>query len=312
MAHGIIGVQVGSTDAAELLRQIEHAEQLGIPAIWTTSEGVDALTLFAAAAVRTQKVLLGTAIVRAATRHPISMAQQAAAIAQLAPNRLRLGIGPVNARQATIYGPAPKRPLAHLRAYISAVRSLLETGEVEIDEDGVVARGRIGSGGLNVPVLASALRRASFELCGAAADGAITWICPIEYVQRVAIPAMQLAAKAAGRAAPPLIMHVPLALSSDAGEVRAAIREQFAFYVRVSNYMQMFVDAGFPEARDGQWSDAMIDGVAVYGSERDASDRLRALLNEGAGEILVSPVAIGGDDAAAKERVLRFVGELAV
>src|SRR6476660_10296478 len=134
MANAIIGMQVAATDAAELLAAIEQAEKLGVQAVWTTSEGVDALTLFAAAAVRTQRVLMGTAIVRAATRHPVSMAQQAAVIAQLAPHRLRLGIGPVNARQASIYGPAPKRPLAHLRAYIRAVKSLLETGKVDIDE----------------------------------------------------------------------------------------------------------------------------------------------------------------------------------
>ena len=94
MSNAIIGLQVAATDAAELVTAIEHAEELGVPAIWTTSEGVESLTLFAAAAVRTQRVLMGTAIVRAATRHPLSMAQQAAVVAQLAPGRLRLGIGP--------------------------------------------------------------------------------------------------------------------------------------------------------------------------------------------------------------------------
>ena len=31
---------------------------------------------------------------------------------------------------------------------------------------------------LDVPVMASALQRGSFELCGEEADGAISWICP--------------------------------------------------------------------------------------------------------------------------------------
>jgi len=114
MLQGILGVQVAAPEAPALLREIEAAEQLGIPAIWTTSEGVDALTLFAAAAVRTSRVRLGTAIVRAATRHPVSIAQQAAVIAQLAPGRLRLGVGPAIPGQAAFYGPGPARPLAHL------------------------------------------------------------------------------------------------------------------------------------------------------------------------------------------------------
>ena len=104
---------------------------------------------------------------------------------------------------------------------------------------------------------------------------------------------MESAANAAGRPRPPLIMHVPLVLSRDAASVRAAIRENFGFYVHVSNYIQMFVDAGFPEARESQWSDRMIDAVAVYGSESEVADRLKALIALGADEILVSPVGIG-------------------
>ena len=42
----------------------------------------------------------------------------------------------------------------------------------------------------DVPVMASALQRRSFELCGAEADGAISWVCPGGYLRDVAIPAM--------------------------------------------------------------------------------------------------------------------------
>src|SRR5881398_434532 len=143
MPQGVIGVQVAAANASSLLQQIEDSERLGIAAVWTTSEGVDALTLFAAAAIRTSRVLMGTAITRAATRHPISMAQQAAVVDQLGPRRLRLGIGPVNPGQSAIYGPGPARPLAHLHAYIRTVKSLLETGAVDLEEAGVVAHARL-------------------------------------------------------------------------------------------------------------------------------------------------------------------------
>jgi len=304
-------VQVAGADAPALLRAIEDAEKLGIPAVWTTSEGVDSLTLFPAAAVRTSRILLGTAIVRAATRHPVSMAQQAAVVGQLAPGRLRLGIGPVNPNQAGIYGPGPARPLAHLRAYIGAVKLLLETGAVDVDHDGVVAHARLPAAPVEVPVMASALRRASFALCGAVADGAITWICPASYVEKVALPALRSAAATAQRPSPPLIMHVPVALSTDAAAVRALLRERYAFYLRVANYVAMFADAGFPEAKEGQWSDDMIDSVAIYGTETAVADRLLSLLDGTASELLVSPLGVGEHGAAATSHVFRFIGELA-
>lgn len=311
MEGSTLGIQVAAANAPALLSDIETAERLGIPAIWTTSEGVDGLTLYAAAAVRTSNVILGTAIVRAATRHPIGLAQQAATVAQLAPGRLRLGIGPIHPGQAGTYGSVPAKPLAHLRAYITAVRSLLDTGSVDIDEAGVVAHARLDGGPFQVPILAPALRRGSFKFCGEVADGAITWICPLRYVMDVARPAMLSGAEAAGRRPPRLVVHVPVALSGDVTAARAAMRERYAFYLRAPNYVAMFGDAGFPEAAENRWSDAMIDSVAIYGSQSEVADRLQALMKTDGIDLLVSVVGAGDDPQGEAERTLQFLAELA-
>ena len=310
MANGTIGVGLAPGDATHLLQQVEHLEQLGVPAAWATSEGADPLTLFAAAAVRTSRILLGTAIVRAGTRHPIGLAQQAAVLAQLAPGRFRLGIGPVIPSQTATYGPGPKRPLAHLAAYIRVVRALLETGVADVEEAGIIAHGRLPHPAVAVPILASALRPASFALSGAVADGAISWICPAAYVQQTCLPALRAAGGEAGREAPPIILHVPVMVSIDVGAVRAAMRERFAFYVRLPNYVAMFEEAGFPEAREGRWSDAMIDAVVVYGTTSAVEARLRTLQEAIPGELLVTPLGEGADPSAGAERVLHLVAEL--
>lgn len=311
MTQATIGIQVAAPDAPTLLRQIEDAEQIGIAAVWATSEGVDALTLFAAAAVRSSRILMGTAITRAAPRHPIGMAQQAAVVGQLAPGRFRLGIGPANPNQAAIYGPGPSRPLAHLRTYIETVKSLLDRGAADVDDAGVVAHARLAGAPVGVPVMASALRPASFGLCGEVADGAITWLCPMEYVRDKALPALLAGATRAQREPPPLILHVPVFLSTDVDAIRTTMRQHFAFYLRVPNYIAMFAEAGFPEAKDGQWSDAMIDAVAVYGSETAMAERLRDLTAMGSVELLVTAMGTGSDPAPDVARVLRFLGELA-
>ena len=73
----------------------------------------------------------------------------------------------------------------------------------------------------------------------------------------------------------------------------------------------MFAAAGFPEAQQGEWSDAMIAAVVVYGSEAAVTRRLRDLLAMGASELMVSPVAAGLDAAATIERTLHLIGNLA-
>jgi alkanesulfonate monooxygenase SsuD/methylene tetrahydromethanopterin reductase-like flavin-dependent oxidoreductase (luciferase family) len=78
------------------LALIVRAEQHGVSTAWSTVGGTtpDAVTLFAAAAARTYQILLGTAIVPIYPRHPLVLASQALVLADLAPGRVRLGLGP--------------------------------------------------------------------------------------------------------------------------------------------------------------------------------------------------------------------------
>src|SRR5262245_16205512 len=96
MAQKLIGVLVSAPDGPGILAGIEHAEQLGIPAAWLTTGGarLDALTLYAAAAVRSSRIRLGTSIIPTFPRHPLVVVQQVQVLAELAPGRFRLGLGP--------------------------------------------------------------------------------------------------------------------------------------------------------------------------------------------------------------------------
>ncbi len=70
------------------------------------------------------------------------------------------------------------------------------------------------------------------------------------------------------------------------------------------------LDAGFPEAKDGELSDRMIDALVVHGSPSQVKDRLRSLPDFGAGELLAMPIIPPGDTTA-MERTLATLGELA-
>ena len=52
-------------------------------------------------------------------------------------------------------------------------------------------------------------------------------------------------------------------------EVRAAVRDQM-MNPRLPYYQRMLVAAGYPEATEGVWSDAMIDGAVIWEARKSA------------------------------------------
>ena len=91
-----VGLNVDGTNAAAAVRIIVAAEAAGVRRIWMNQApwSPDVLTILAAVAAKTSTVRLGTSIVQTYPRHPLVLAQQALALYDIAPDRLRLGIGP--------------------------------------------------------------------------------------------------------------------------------------------------------------------------------------------------------------------------
>ena len=311
MAEQRIGVAAMGGDSRAVVARIQELESLGIAAAWLTSGGAgpDALTTFAAAAATTERILLGTSIIPTYPRHPIVAVQQTQVVAQLAPGRFRLGLGPSHKVSIEpMFGIDHVAPLTNLREYIQVVRSLL--GEGQVDFDGSQYHGHAalpGAAAPEVPIMASALRRRSFRLCGEVADGAISWVCPGQYLRDVALPAMREGAERAGREVPPLVAHAPVCVHDNPDEVKAAARQQLANYPRSPFYQEMFAASGHPEARDGVWSDGMLEDVVFMGSEEDVAGRLRELFDWGATEVLAHPVTAGGYPQASLNRSLNLI-----
>lgn len=290
-------------DVAGAIDLIVRADRAGIATAWLImpAMGLDILTLLAAALGRTERIRIGTAIVPAFTRHPLTIANQARVLEQLAPGRLRLGIGTAHARTIVdVYHLPFARPLSQLREYLDVLRPLLQSGEVHFtgefyEVDATLPRP------LGTPVLIAALRPPAFELAGSHSDGALSWNCPVEYLTRVAKPALARGAAAAGRTAP-LLAHVPVVTSTDPGTVQAIARQQLAYYAAAPFYARMFADAGFPLDAAGQVTDELIDHLVVSGSEDEIRRRLVDCLEAGLEELLVN--LLPGPDRRRDEDVL--------
>ena len=308
-----LSVHIVAADAPGLIERIVQADELGLDTAWLTVGGAapDPFAVFASAAHRAERITFGTSIVPTYPRHPITMAQGAMTVDQLAPGRLKLGVGPSHrpAIEGT-WGLPFDKPLSHLREYVTVLRALLNEGEVDFDGEQLSAHARI-AGPTQVKVMISALRTGSFRLSGELTEGGISWMCPLPYIRDVATPAQQEGADAAGRAKPAMIVHTPIVVSEDREAVRAAARQQFGFYQRLPFYSRMLQAAGYEEAAGGEFTDRMADGLIISGSANEVGDRVRSIGEYGVDEMLAAIVQLPEGGSEARRRTLELLGEIA-
>ncbi|MFL5701967.1 MAG: LLM class flavin-dependent oxidoreductase [Ktedonobacteraceae bacterium] len=306
-----VGLVVTATDAALAVSTIVAAEAAGVRQVWMTQStpAPDTLTIFAAAAVQTTNVLMGTAIVPTYPRHPLALAQQALALGDIAPGRLRLGIGPSHRPTIEgVYGIPMTVPLEHLREYVAVLRIALWEGKIDHHGRFYTIKTTLPRTP-RTPILISSLREGAFRMAGEVADGAISWVCPVPYLLKNALPALRAGAAASVRPTPPLVAHIPVALSQDRQAVLAAARRQLGRYGRLPFYANMFNDAGFPVDPNGTMSDALFDSLIVSGDEGNVVTRITELLATGLDEIMVMPVPVA-DPVGEQARLAQLIGQI--
>ena len=295
----MFGVLIQARSAPAAVEQIIQAEAAGVQAAWSTMNGaggVDMMPVFAAAAAKTERIFLGNAIVHTWSRHPVAFAQETMAIQELGPGRFRLGIGPTTAFYVErFYGTEYSKPLTNLREYLYTIRQLLHEGSVKFEGVHVSSRARI-SPHAPVPVMASALRPKSYGLCGELSDGAISWMSPLKYLSEIALPALEAGAELAGREVPPLVAHVPIAVTTNREAARQMAREQLAVYAGVPNYQGMFAAAGY-DVTEG-YGDDLLDDLVVSGTEDEVVAGLQRWIDAGVGEVLAHPLLEEDRDAS--------------
>jgi alkanesulfonate monooxygenase SsuD/methylene tetrahydromethanopterin reductase-like flavin-dependent oxidoreductase (luciferase family) len=313
-----VGFIVEGTNAAAAIKQIGAADEAGIRQIWMNQAYLDTLTIFVAAATKTSEVRLGTAIVPTYPRHPLALAQQVLVLNDIAPGRLRLGIGPSGSPGIEdIFGLPLRKPLVHLREYVEVLRAVLWEGKV--NHHGEFFNVVVTPGGLltspntaRIPILVSALGEKAFQLAGEIADGALSWLCPVPYLLHTGLPAFRKGAAMAGRSAspPPLVAHVLVTLTTDRHLAIAAGQQFIDIYsMHLAFYVKMFTSAGFPTTLGSAAPDTLVDNLVISGNEDTVTARFSDLLASGLDELMVTllPIKDGGDEQL---RLMHSIAEL--
>jgi len=293
-----IGLIISHKTPKDTISTIIQADKKGVETVWSTSGGLgpDLLTYYAAAAVQTKQIKFGTSIVPILPRHPSVLIAQAIVLENLAPGRLRLGIGPSHkSSMENILGLNFEHALGKLEEYVAILRLALWEGKIDFSGDYYTMHNLSLPSRITppkTPILISALREKAFFLAGEISDSAISWMCPMDYLVKIALPAMKKGAKAKKRSIPPLIAHVPVVFSDDFGKVLEASRTQLGRYGKMPFYAGMFSDAGFPVGKNGELSDELIEDLVVYGTASTIKEKLEKIFQRGIDEILVLPVSI--------------------
>jgi alkanesulfonate monooxygenase SsuD/methylene tetrahydromethanopterin reductase-like flavin-dependent oxidoreductase (luciferase family) len=269
-------------DVPTTLDLVQRIEQAGVDTAWMVmpAQSYDTLTVAAAALARTERVRVGTSIVPAFTRHPLAFAGQTIALEELAPGRLRLGLGSGNlATMADGFGTPIAKPVSQLREHLQVLRSAVTTGKVTFQGTYYDVDTELPTGAAT-PITVAALGPKMFALAGELADAAMSWLCPIEYLDTVARPAIQGGANSAGRQAPPLITQITAVVESDERVARDIARPLVQGFGANPQYAAMFARAGLALADDGRPSDELVDALIVNGDETTLTDRLGKLAEQ--------------------------------
>jgi alkanesulfonate monooxygenase SsuD/methylene tetrahydromethanopterin reductase-like flavin-dependent oxidoreductase (luciferase family) len=244
-----------------------EAERLGFESLWTPAGGVPDSFHVCAAWSEDTSLRTGISVVPAARMWtPLSLAAQAATLAQLSAGRFVLGLGTGG------YGPGfwesvelPDRPIAVMRAYVTEVRGLLAGEQVTAGRIGagpgasLAAPGWPRSASLRVadlpsaPVYLAALGPQMLRLAGEIADGALlNWATP----ERIAVSRTRIdeGAARAGRdpGSVPVSMYIRVCVDDDVAAARQAFGTQVLGYAlgrpgipKSLGYRGLFAQMGF-------------------------------------------------------------------
>lgn len=280
------------------------AADAGVGAIWISQFfEIDALSLAALVGHAVPGVAVGTAVVPIYPRHPLVVASQALTAQAASHGRFQLGLGlgsPPLVRRA--FGADVERPIRHAREYLTALRSALETGAVDLHGETLtaVAPLPVVVPGVETapPVLFAAAGEQSLRLAGELADGTFPYLAGPATLAGSIVPTISAAAASAGRPAPRIVMVVPAVVTSDVEGVRERAAAHMAFYDDVPAARVSMQREGAAHAHE----------LAVIGDEETVAAAVDRYLEAGATEVSIAYTDIGTPEEQA--RTIALIGEL--
>jgi probable F420-dependent oxidoreductase len=243
------------------------AEEIGFSGIWFTESAHNPFVTSAAAALATDRMLIGTGIAVAFPRSPMVTAQATWDLAEATGGRFVLGLGSqVKAHVERRFSTPFSQPAARLREYVLSVRAIWRAfqGEEKLAFDGDFYRFSLlteffSPGPIehpDIPIFLSAVNPHMLRVAGEVADG--VHVHPFHskrYLEEVIRPGVAAGAGPAGRSLDDVALAVPVFVitadsDADAERQRSSVRRQLAFYGSTPAYRAVFERHGWEDTAD--------------------------------------------------------------
>ncbi len=327
-----VGVRIPPFQRVDRLVDVAvEAERTGFDEVWFPDSQLlwrDVFCVLTVAAMRTERIALGTAVTNVVTRHPTVIASATRTVAELATGRIRLGLGVGNSSLAPI-GLRPSTQ-QQIRDAVRMIRGLLAGEELTFGDLTARLRDPVS----DVPLHMAATGPRNLRLAGEIADGVIllSGVAPAGLDRATGL--VRAGVAASGRTAEQVALtvsaycHVSDDVERDAVQLKpicAAIAQnggrEFLRSAGIDIQVPLHVPDVYPDfvhAEDwsaavriaGQWvSDAdavrFADAFCLFGTAEDIVARLLDARRHGATSVLLQHV--GSYDAPSQ--MMRDVAE---
>jgi 5,10-methylenetetrahydromethanopterin reductase len=312
--------------APQVIETARLAERLGFDVFWITDShlaGREAMTMLGALAVSTNRIQLGTGVSHLAGRHPSVIASAMATLDELAPGRIRLGIGVGDSGPMNLG--VPRSTLRELEAAVVSIRDLLEGREV----DGPARKlslSTVKPRSNPVPIYISGSAERTHRMTGRVADGALISGMPDQLATSIA--SVRAGEREAGRpeGSTRILLWTTVAVDDDREAARTAVRGSVARRVLNSfgrlarqgqldpEDLQAFerlqrehdqrysLEAGDADLVPERW----IDRFAIAGTPQEVRARLDKAVQNGAEEISTILMSPRSGDRGGADQLTRF------
>lgn len=191
--------------ARETIRLIEVADQAGLHSVWLSEDpdGWDAFAVLGAAAIRTERIRLGTGVTNPYLRHPVLLAMSVATLDRLSGGRAFLGLGRGQPEWYRLsLGIETGRPLRALRETIALLRQWWQPPHrASVSGHFRVWDWRLAFGPVqpSIPIYLAALGPRALALAASQADGVLVADFASEQFLHRLVPELRRKVEAAGR-----------------------------------------------------------------------------------------------------------------